>query len=83
MWSDAALGKQFSLVVVISRQLRAIFLYAQMLVERWPAKMRARSPVVSSRHWPGMMPPRSNSPMRTRMRRNVGWPMAAVMRRTW
>ena len=50
MWSDAALGKQFSLVVVISRQFCAIFLYAQMFVERWPAKMRARSPVVSSRH---------------------------------
>ena len=37
----------------------------------------------STRHWPGGKSPSQKFPMRTRINRSVGWPMAAVIRRTW
>ena len=43
----------------------------------------SRSSAVRIRHCPGGKSPSQKFPMRTRINRNVGWPMAAVMRRTW
>ena len=41
------------------------------------------SAAVKTRHWPAGKSPSQIVPMRTRTNRNVGWPMAAVIRRTW
>ena len=41
------------------------------------------SSALARRHCPGARPARLKSPMRARMRRRVGWPTLAVMRRTW
>ncbi len=45
--------------------------------------MDLHSAAVKIRHCPAARSPRRKVPMRTRISRNVGWPMAAVMRRTW
>ena len=47
------------------------------------ANTAARSAAESSRHFPAERSPSAKFPMRTRSRRRVGWPAAAVIRRTW
>ena len=42
----------------------------------------ARSAADNSFHPPGARFPNAKPPMRTRSKRSVGWPMAAVIRRT-
>ena len=43
---------------------------------------RLQSTADKTRHWPGGKSPSQKLPMRTRINRSVGWPVAAVMRRT-
>ena len=63
-----------------SASLRSKALFGQHRIQL--AKTLPRSASRSSSHLPDSRFPRSNPPIRTRISRKVGWPMAAVIRRT-